>query len=266
MIFFINELRFPLALFLTFLSYSTLSQDVRGFMVEIDHQQSYISIQSLFYSKNNTAEEHQQIEKGLAFWNVNSDKYMYQLPNGKCYSVIFDLRYPDGEYNESGMFLPSLEEEHAILNQVEILADSLLNRRNHDPNRIIAGYSPNNFVYVGQSYYDMESVWIHEIGHRIGATHRHGIMSETIAWSKSKITTGTVRELLSHAGISSPVFPFLADTHNHKHKHSEIQPARIKHIGDMPSNFFEGGKLKKHSKRRSKCTDQNIPYAAQSLD
>lgn len=260
----IRELRSPLVLLLASITSYMFAQDVRGFMVEIDHEQSHISIQSLFYSKNNTEAEHQQIAKGIAFWNVNSEKYMYRLPDGTCYSVIFDLRNPEGQYNEDGVFLPSLAENHAILNQVEILADSVLNKRNKNPHRMIAGYSPNNFIYVGQSYYDIESIWIHEIGHRIGASHRHGhgIMSETVAWGKKKLPAGTVRELLRHAGISSPTFHLL----EHDHKHSEIEPARISHLGEMPAGFFTEGKLKKQRRRRATCAKSPVQYAARSFD
>lgn len=217
-------------------------------MVGIDHEASVISIHALFYSKNNTKKEQTQIAKGLDFWNLNSDKYHYILPSGHSYSIRFDLRHPEGEYSENGFFLPALSENHAVLNQVEIVSDSLLNAGNEDPTRIVAGYSPNNFVYIGESYYDQESVWIHEIGHRIGATHRHGrcIMSHSLSSGKQALAPATVRELLEHAGISFPGLQLWKPAH-----HSGIRPAKIVHQGEMPADFFTSGKLKKRRLKRS---------------
>ncbi len=226
-------------------------QEHSAYQIEVDHVQSFIRVEALFYSKNNSPEEQEELARGLDFWNSLSNQYVYLLPNGQCYALQFDLKKARGTYMENGFFMPGSHENHSILNSVEIVSDGLLERMSADRNHFMAGYSAHGAVYISRSYATHATVWAHEIGHRLGASHHGsgGVMAASLpTGGYPEVSKATVREILGHAGVR----PFVSGSHYHH----DMEPAAVNHYGAIPGDFFTEGKLKKQTYAHASCPTQ----------
>ena len=185
---------------------STLaSQPTVEITVIHDDSAPRIVLRSWFYAAQNSPEERRQMQAAIRFWNDQSGRFGYRLGRGrqaKVYRLHFQLAEAAGHYDENNFFIPVANTNLHSLNQVQVVADQALARvPASSPQRVVAGYAPQNFVYIAASHSDNLMVGIHEIGHRLGAGHAAGVMHCALDHPTSHVARQTIREILATAGI-----------------------------------------------------------------
>ncbi len=207
-----------------------------------DENPPRIIIRSWFYAAQNSPKELRQMRTAIQFWNDQSGRFAYRLGQGRAardYGVHFELAEAPGYYNEANFFIPLASTNLRTLNQVQVIADQALARipASH-PEGQIAGYSPENFVYIAASHSDNLMVGIHEIGHRLGAGHAPGVMHCTLEHPTSYVATQTIREILATVGMLGRSKKGLELAHRYR-----PQAVSLSVSGTPPPNFFRAGKV-----------------------
>lgn len=211
--------------------------------VTVVHQpdQGEIIIRAWFYAAQNRPEEHAQIREAVSFWNGQSDRYVYRLGKGETaidYAIRFELAAAPGRYGEGGFFIPNVGVNARLLNQVQVVPDSLMARlQARDWDRQVVAYAPPNFIYIAASHSNNLYIGIHEAGHRLGAGHSDGAMNCTLDLVSRRINRHTVRDILASAGI-------MGRGRVDAHRLGQFRDAPA-HVGPPPADFSRAGQIKR---------------------
>ncbi len=218
----------------------------RGFEIKIDHETRSITISAWFYAARGTAEERNQLNSILYFWNQQNEKYVYRLGRGKQavdYKICFDIREAHGIRTNEGFFIPDTQVRADLLNAVEIIPDSTMN-----PSEDIAmrdgsktlGYAPNNHIYISDQAANLDWVGPHEAGHRLGASHVHvGIMQSQGEMVSNRVNKQTIKQILACA--------FIVGRGSDQNRLAQygVRAQSVEIAGVVPQGFYTQGKVKK---------------------
>jgi len=202
-------------------------------------QRPEIVIRAWFYAAHNRPEEHAQIAEAVEFWNQQSGRFVYRLGKGQAavdYRIRFELAAAPGTYDTGGFFIPQLNVDARLLNQVQVVSDQDMARlSSRREGAKVVGYAPSNLIYIADSHSDNLDIGIHEAGHRLGAAHAAGAMACDLHRVSDGITRHTVKDILATAGI-------LGQGWGHTHRLAQFRE-RPYHIGEPPVDFSRKGKV-----------------------
>ncbi len=165
-----------------------------------------IIIRAYICSARMDKNERQLLWAAIEFWNSQGGKYAYQIKteDGKTrLPVYFQLMEAPGMYNKSGMFIPSGDISHHMVTYLQIVPDEKMQMLDHPgSNGHTVGYTTAHHIYISDKFADLPIISIHEVGHKIGASHTgQSIMAKEVHSLKTKVKKKTIRDILRKGGL-----------------------------------------------------------------
>jgi len=219
-------------------------RETRGYGLTIDHEQKQIVVRAWFFAARNHPREREQLAAILKFWKRQNQRFIYRLGRGQeaiDYRIEFELRQAPGTHGPGGFFLPSPEVPTSLLNQIEVVPRQDMDRlRPSTPQSRMAGYAPNNFIYIAEDVSQQTWIGVHEAGHRIGLSHEaQGLMNPQLDHLSRRVSRRAIRQILAGGHI-------IGRTHHARRlARYPVEAAQVEVVGQAPRDFYVGGKVKR---------------------
>jgi len=180
----------------------------KGYSINLERvgENPAIVIRAYICSISMDETERYLLRAAIEFWNDQSGKYAYQIKSDDDTTrlpVYFRLMEAPGIYSKSGMFIPSGNISHQLITYLQVVPDEKMQMLDHpESHGHTVGYTTTHHIYISDKYVDKPIISIHEVGHKIGATHTsQSIMARDVQSLKKKVKKKTIRDILRYGGL-----------------------------------------------------------------